>query len=239
MISIICPSNSEETRKACLEASLKEQSCRDFELLSLDSEKLGLRGAAAVLNYGAARAKGEILLFVHQDITLLDPRALERVKEFCDTHEFGIAGVAGIRDGEFRVYSSVVQGPDREQAGEPLTEIQRADCVDECLFFVKKKDFAPFADLGGVWHFYAVDYCLRCRLRGAPIYLLPIPVYHLSPGWSINSSYWDTLRKLGAAYRGRIKSIPTTMGTFKNDLTLPVYCFLQKIRYAVGRPFRK
>ncbi len=222
MISIICPSTDEGIRKKLLEASLEKQTFRDFELIVLNNRELGMDRASRVLNEGAKRARGEMLVFAHQDVALEDERFLEKLWKYGEAFEFGIGGVAGTANGEETVWSSVTQGPERQQAGRRLEAPMEADSLDECLFFMKKADFMGFADLGATWHLYAVEYCLRCRTEGKKVMLFPLPVYHASPGWSMDEGYWRTLDRVATMYRGKVKAIPTTLGVFELNWLYPI-----------------
>lgn len=222
VISVICPWTDDRVRKELLEASLDRQTFRDFELIPLNNRELGMDRASAVLNEGVRRARGEMLVFAHQDVELLDPDFLGRLWEYGRAYDFGIGGVAGPVDGMETVWASVVQGEKREQVGVKLEVPREADSCDECLFFIKKKGFMGFADLGATWHFYAVEYSLHCRTEGKKVMLFPLPVYHASPGWSIDEGYWRTLDRVAERYRGRVKAIPTTLGVFTLDGLYPL-----------------
>lgn len=182
MISVICAYNNAEILHKMLVPSLEKQTCRDFELISVNAKEHGFTGAAQTLNYGASVAKGEILVFVHQDIELLSETFIDQLNEFCTTYDFGVAGVAGGVAKKKKVYSSVTMDSDHRIAGERATQPMEVDTLDECLFFVKRDRFKGFTDYG-TWHFYAVEYALRCKLGGEKIMLFPLEVYHLSPGW--------------------------------------------------------
>ncbi|MCI4348459.1 MAG: glycosyltransferase, partial [Thermoplasmata archaeon] len=51
---------------------------------------------AAAYNAGAAAARGDYLVFVHQDVRFSDPRTFEPLTEFVRSTPFGIAGPAGV-----------------------------------------------------------------------------------------------------------------------------------------------
>lgn len=60
------------------------------------------------------------------------------------------------------------------------------------------------------WHLYAVDYCLSVQKLGLKAYVLPMYVWHRSPG-SLTEGYYTTLKKLLKKHRDQ-KWIYTTMG---------------------------
>lgn len=230
MISVVCATNDEVMLKKMLVASLKRQTNQNYELIVVDSKKLGFTSSDKALNYGASLAKGEILMFVHQDVELISDRFLDQLEAFSKDNDFGIAGVCGVvSTGEYVVYSSVIMGTNHIQAGRKNTEVRDIYALDECLFIIKKKDFVGFDDLGKTWHFYAVDYSIRCHQKNKKVLLFPLEIYHLSPGWSLNYSYFDTLLVVAKKYPD-IKKIKTCMGVFSNNLALPIYCSYRKFK---------
>ena len=232
MISIICACNNEDVFKKMLLPSIKKQKYSDYEIIKLDSKSLGLKGAANTLNHGATLAKGDILLFVHQDIEFLSDEAFDQIVNYCENYDFSIAGNAGVNFGVEKVFSSVIMGLDRIQAGEKITQVKYVDSIDECLMIIKRDNFKKFVDYSS-WHFYGVEYSLRSREHNENVIVFPIEIYHLSPGWSLDNSYWDTLIKVAKNHKN-LKIIPTTMGQFHNNFLLKF-----KIMYIKLKKFLK
>lgn len=233
MISVICACNNQEILNKMLIPSLKKQSITNWELIVINTKEEGLTSASAALNSGADRSSGDILLFAHQDIEFLQTDILERIEKYSSDYEFGVGGVAGRALSEPYVYSSVIHGKEREPAGIKITEPRSTDSLDECIFFMKKESFKRFDDLGDTWHFYAVEYSQRCKLNGEKVMLFPLEIYHLSPGWSLNNSYWKTLKLVAKKYKGKLKYIITTMGIFRNDASLPLHIAYRKLKMRI------
>lgn len=229
MISIICPYNNEEVLKMLIK-SLKIQDYMDYELILVNAKEKGFESAAESLNYGASISKGDILVFTHQDIELLDKSILSKIVEYCNANDFGIAGVAGKKADEKYCMTSVLVGKNRKPGGKYITTcICETQTLDECFFIIKKDEFKGFTDYGKTWHFYAVDYSLQSLNNGKKVLLFPLDIYHLSPGFSLNYNYYDTLKKVGKNYKN-IRVIATTCGTFKNNAFLGFKCFYYKIK---------
>lgn len=233
ILSFICATNDLETLNSMLVTSLKKQNNQNFELIVVDAKEHGFNSASETLNYGASLAKGKYLCFIHQDIEFLGDDAVSKIIQFCDDNEFGIAGLAGVvGNGKTRadcqVYSSVLFDKDRHQAGVAIDDVKIVLAVDECVMFVKKDDFMKFDDYGATWHFYGVEYSLRCLEENKNVLVFPINIYHKSAG-VLNNSYWDTLLKVAKKHKN-VKRINTCCGIFKNNALLPTYCFLHKIK---------
>ena len=231
MISIICSYTNKDLMEKMLIKSLKEQTITDYEIITIDSKKMGFNSAAQTLNYGASISNGDLLLFVHQDIEFIDVDALQKIRKYSDSYEYGIAGVAGVshfKNQKFHVYSSVFQGLDKKIAGIYNDAVNEVETLDECLLIIKKKKFKKFIDYGS-WHFYGVEYSLRTIDNGEKVLLFPINIYHLSPGWSLNNSYWETLKKVAKKNKNR-KYIPTTMGIFINNIFLNFQICIKKVK---------
>lgn len=69
MISVVCVYNNEKTLKSVLLESLERQTV-EYELITLDNRDGRFKSAAEALNYGGAKAKGDYIMFVHQDMWL-------------------------------------------------------------------------------------------------------------------------------------------------------------------------
>lgn len=225
--------------KNMLITSLQTQEYQDFEFIPVSARDHGFLNAADALNYGASLAKGGILVFAHQDVSFLNPRCLNELLIFCHNFNFGIAGVAGPgkSNGE-GIYASVVHGSDRRAAGTRIiSKPTPVASVDECLMFIKKASFAGFARIGETWHLYGVEYSLRCQERGENVYVFPIPIFHLSSGYSLNPNYFKTFAKVGRLHP-QMQIIRTTCLTYKNDVFLPVRCFKSAFLWRVRHLFR-
>ena len=230
-LSFICATNDTKTLNEMLVASLKKQINQNFELVVVDAKEHGLKSASETLNYGASIANGKYLCFVHQDIEFLNDDAIDKIIDYFDSNDFGIAGVAGETGKtrkDYTVYSSVVMNEDRKHAGLFLDKQKEAYSVDECVMFVKKEQFKKFDDFGNTWHFYGVEYSLRCIKNNEKVLLFPINVYHKSSG-VLNNSYWDTLKLVCKKYKD-VKVIKTCCGNFNNNCLTSLYCFAHKVK---------
>lgn len=214
MISVICACNNEKLYNEMLLPSVLKQTIKDYEIVKINAAEKGLKGAAQALGYGAEKAKGDLLLFVHQDVELLSDTFFEELIKYSNETDFAIAGVAGVVLKGKKIYSSVVMGEGRYQAGIKNTIVREVSSVDECLFIIKKDSFEGFKDYG-TWHFYAVEYALRAAASGGKIVILPLETYHLSPGWSFDASYWQTLKAVEKDFP-KLWYIPTTVACFPN-----------------------
>ncbi len=230
-LSFICACNNRDTLNKFLIPSLKKQANQAYELIVVDAKEHGFKSAAETLNYGASLTNTDRLCFVHQDIAFLNDDAVDKIIGLFDNEDFGIAGVAGeIGDTKKTCLStsSVVMTEKLIRTGLILTKTQEAYAVDECVMFIKKKDFMGFDDFGPTWHFYGAEYSLRCLKNGRKVLAVPIDVYHDSTG-DMNDSYWDTLLKVGRRHKD-VKTIKTTCGVFNNGFLLPFYCFAHKVK---------
>lgn len=76
-------------------ASMQENVTIDYVLI--DNRTNQFASAAAALNYGAKKAKGEVLVFLHQDIEFLEKSALSDIYRFGVTNPNTIFGAAGVK----------------------------------------------------------------------------------------------------------------------------------------------
>jgi hypothetical protein len=237
MISIICVANNEKILNDYLLASLKRQKLKDYEIIIVNAKKEGFSSASEALNYGADQSHGDILLFVHQDVRLEEEDFLKRLQDYCNNYDFDFGGVVGAVVAKRKkifshsiVYSSLICSDNR------FIEIDRpveVEAIDECVMFIRKKDFHYFDDYGSTWHFYGVEYSLRCRLENKKVVVFPLKVYHLSEG-NLNDSYWKTLKKVAKRYKKKIKIIATTCGSWETNLLLFAHIYRTK-RYLKRR----
>ena len=229
MISIVCVFNNKKIMSALLLKGLVGQTAA-HELFALDNTKGRFKSAAEALNYGGSKAKGEYIMFVHQDVRLPSKTWLEDVENALGAlPDLGIAGVAGNSKETLRGVTNVMHGSPPRRAGRmQLTEPTRAQTLDECLVLIPRKVFRKLKfdeQVCDDWHLYAVDYALSAAKRGVCAYILPAMVYHASAGASMSDKYYSTLRRLLEKHRGA-GWICTTCGFWNQSLPID----LQKIR---------
>ena len=228
MISIICVSNKSNILKNMLLKSLDMQDYKDFEVIIIDTVREKYKSIDAALNYGASKAKGDILVFSHQDIRFDDKATLFKINKFCGENDFGIAGVAGADKQSKTVSNILIGNPPFLANKNRLNNVTDVETVDECVIIIKKKDFTYFKSYNS-YHMYGVEYSLRCKKNNQRVVVFPIDLYHLSPGWSLDNSYWRALKCLCKEYKGH-RYIATTMGYVNNGPFYFIFIFLRKLK---------
>lgn len=210
MISIVSVFNDPTVLRDRLLSSLADQTAR-HEVITVDNVAGRFDQAAAALNSGAARAHGDWLIFVHQDVQLLSPDWLMRAEDLLESSSpAGWIGVAGFTK------SSKLRGIIVDRAmllGVPFDGLEEVQTLDECLLIHRRlpageKYFDE--DISG-WHAYGVDACCTAISKGEKNYVLPLPVWHDSKSSNLQGLeeghryVWD---KHGAA----LGKIATTCG---------------------------
>lgn len=239
MISIICVYNNEKILDECLKASLKLQRDVLYETVFVDSREKKFFSAAEALNYGGSQAKGDYLIFLHQDIVLAHD-TLHKIYEYCKDTDFGIMGVAGVKEinGVVMDYSKIVHGMNKKLAAtnHDFKNLLEVDTLDECMLIIPKNifDSHEFAEYYDTWHLYGVEYCLKMKKIKQKIYVAPVYLWHKSNGVSLNLNYFDAIRKLAQIYRKDVKKIVTFFGIWPtNNILINIKCFYRKMRFKV------
>ena len=109
------------------------------ETVLLDNRENRFTSAASALNYGAEQARGEVVVFMHQDVYLWDERTLEKYYNFLIDKPNAIAGLAGVAKADGIIYYDICE----TKAGtyhkySTKGEIMPALSVDECMFAMKR-----------------------------------------------------------------------------------------------------
>ena len=109
MISIVCVYNNKEILENYLLKNLSTKSV-EYELILIDNTNGKFKSAAEAINYGGKKAKGNYLMFVHQDVNLSSPSWLMDVESILkNLDNLGVAGVAG-SIGETEIISNIKDG---------------------------------------------------------------------------------------------------------------------------------
>lgn len=234
MISIISVYNHEDLLKKYLLNSLRSQKI-DYELILVDNTNEKFTSASEALNYGANKAKGDYLMFAHQDYELGSDEWLYEAGKILDNLEnVGIVGVAGKYNRN--MISNITTGFPPEMAGPiQIEEPKKVQTLDECLIIIPKKIFEEIQFDEVVcdnWHLYATDYCLTTQKAGYDTYVIPLGGYHASPGYSFSpEAYYSTLRKLVKKHKADHKWIYTSTGSWNTIIPLFLQISYQRLYY--------
>jgi hypothetical protein len=238
MISVISVINNDVIAKEFLLRGLALQNT-PYDLVLLDNKNCSYRSAAQAYNEGGAKAKGDYLMFVHQDVLLPYCNWLkETEKTLSKISNLGIAGVAGmlqpmcINDFEIsaRYYAlgklnlikvwyyryargNVFHGREAKPwFGKFISGVTPTRTLDELLLIIPARVFesVKFDETTcNNWHLYGVDYSLSTSQKFHEVFVLPHSVVHLSLG-NLNNTYFKTLMKLIEKHRAE-KLINTTI----------------------------
>lgn len=205
MVSIVIPNKDEkETLKKCLESIWKKTSYSNYEIILVENNSTTqeirdyykeLDGKervrvvywekefnySAINNFGISYAKGEYILCLNNDITVISPDWLEELLANCQRPEVGIVGArlyypdntiqhAGIVLGMGGCAGSLFVGLARSRGGylHKAALQQDLSAVTAACFMVKKE---VFEKVGGFEEklavaFNDVDFCLKVRHAG-------------------------------------------------------------------------
>ncbi len=189
----------------------------EIDFVLIDNSNKQFSSASKALNYGADKAEGNVLVFLHQDIEFLSDEALEYVYDFAVQNPdavFGVAGVPMRQSSEKMMFANFYAGPDKSKY-ETITTPEKAFTLDECLIACHKNCFKKLRfdekNCDG-WHLYGADLCLQAQaFKNLPVYAIPLNVWHKSNG-NADKSYYDCQNRLGKKYRKHFKLINTTNG---------------------------
>lgn len=236
--SIICASHRPDVLARFLLPSVHSQDLT-CELRVVDTTRGGFTSCAAALNAGAAGAKGQYLMFVHQDVAWDSPDFLRRAAALLDgLAQVGAAGIVGMSSKGWswkkRGRNAVLLGefPGKLEGWALIESPEAAQTVDDQLLIVPADVFRrlPFdAVTCDGWHLYGVDYCLSVARLGLRVYVLPLLVHHLSPG-RVDAEYFRTLRKVLIKHRRRYRWIYTTCAPWTTRLPVlvqQIYAYVQ------------
>jgi hypothetical protein len=232
MLSLVSVVNDQVKAQARLVAGLTRQSA-PHQLVMVDNRDGRFAGAAAALNWGAAQAKGEWIVFLHQDVELLSSEWLVRAEVHLDRLPSpGWCGVAG------RTASGRWRGILHDRAmvfGEPFAEPIEVQTLDEVLLVHRRLGPGQpyFDEAVPGWHAYGVDACCTSVRRGDRNYVLPLPIWHDSNSTNqqgLREAHQYVWRKHGRA----LPRIYTTCGVLPHPYgwsgSYRVASFLQCVR---------
>lgn len=154
----------------------------DTEFLFVDNTSADQTDAFAGLNQILNAAQGEYVILCHQDVRLIDDRAVleTRLAALNDVDpDWAVAGNAGgTGPGRLAIRITDPHGRDRRLGPFPA----RVSSLDENFIVVRRSARIGFSrDLAG-FHFYGADICLSADVMGYAAYVIDFHLDHLSPG---------------------------------------------------------
>ena len=213
-ISIICVYNNLESLNAQLLNAFNQFKRDNYELILVDSVKLGFSCSSDALNYGASISTGNVLIFTHQDIYIKNEEDFFKFCLFISEEEIGtIVGAAGAIEKNKTNYTNYTTGKVLNLSFINIYKnICEVACVDESFFGMRVETYDNHHfdnNLCDDWHLYAVEASLYARKNGKKVIVYPIQIHHYSNG-TISIKYWIGLLKIADTYRKHFKYIWTT-----------------------------
>lgn len=218
LVSIIIPNKDEaETLKACMESIREKTAYQNYEIIVVENNSVtdeifryykelsgeGVRllrykkpfNYSAINNFGARAAKGEYLLFLNNDVTIITPEWLEEMLGVCQRPEVGAVGVkllypdntiqhAGCVVGMGGIAGHMFVDMPAERTGylHKASLLQDMSAVTAACMMVKK---SVFENVGGFTEelavaFNDVDLCLKINRAGSLVVYDPFAqLYHM------------------------------------------------------------
>ena len=232
LVSIIIPNKDEkETLKKCLDSIKEKSTYRNYEIIIVENNSTGQEifdyykeidgrdgirvvywksgfNYSALNNFGFTFAKGDYILCLNNDVTVITPDWLERMIGQCQRKEVGIVGVklyypddtiqhAGVIIGIGGVAGAMFVGMARERSGYLRKAILQQDlsAVTAACMMVDRK---AWEGAGGFNEdlavaFNDIDFCLKVRREGYLVVYEPnVELYHYE---SKSRGYEDTPEK--------------------------------------------
>ena len=210
-LTVVCVFNNRAVREECLDRSLAPHlESGDVEYIPVDNTEHAYSSAGAALNHGAALARHDVVVFVHQDVFLHSVDALVEAASHLRDETWGVVGANGIT----AAGESVGRMRDRlEIIGVSAVVPVAVDSLDEVLFMVRRDRIVAHPlteDPDLAWHAYAVEYGLRMQRLGLGVGAIDLACTHNS--LTINLARLDVAhRRIAALYPERVP-ISTTCG---------------------------
>ena len=232
LVSIIIPNKDEkETLKKCLDSIKEKSTYRNYEIIIVENNSTGQEifdyykeidgrdgirvvywksgfNYSALNNFGFTFAKGDYILCLNNDVTVITPDWLERMIGQCQRKEVGIVGGklyypddtiqhAGVIIGIGGVAGAMFVGMARERSGYLRKAILQQDlsAVTAACMMVDRK---AWEGAGGFNEdlavaFNDIDFCLKVRREGYLVVYEPnVELYHYE---SKSRGYEDTPEK--------------------------------------------
>ncbi|MDU9002823.1 FkbM family methyltransferase [Sedimentitalea todarodis] len=220
-----------------------DESCAEF--LYIDNSASNQGDGYGGLNRLANHARGEFVVFCHQDVLALDgpERLREIIRELseADPH-WAVLGNAGLRGNEQFMFLNeqavVFAAPQRERP-------EQVESLDENFILLRQDARLGFScDLEG-FHLYATDLVTQAKLRGFSSYAVDFRVEHLGKG-TIDQVFYDACNRFEKKYVKALaeRSVTTTctrldIGNARGDARRHRQTFVERGGQEFVRPSKR
>ncbi len=238
LVSLITVYNNERLVEE-MKASASLQTGVEIDFVMLDNRSRRYKSASEALNDGVSKAKGDVFVFLHQDIEFLSSGTLEYIYDYAVSNKEVIFGAAGVKqrttsNSETLLLSAMYAGPDKHKY-DLISEPCDAFTLDECLIAchsscMNKLRFDEKICDG--WHLYGADLCLQAlAYAGFKVQAVPLDCWHKSNGCA-DKAYFECQSRLAKKYRSYYKIINTTNGySYTSPIKRALQNLYRKIRY--------
>lgn len=226
MISIIVCTIRES--KESLERKLKCCGSADVELIVIDNQNGRFSSITQAYNYGYSQSRGDIIVFVHDDVEIQTEGWLGKIRShFAENEEVGIIGLAGsaMKTKTFSTWWQAIyrdENPNRFyliqsfkfESKEPIhyninpksENLSRVVTIDGVFIAVRKNIFElrgfSETDIKG-YHGYDLDFCLAHLKNTQVAVIFDVLINHHSEGY-YSSDYLFTYLNLHDKYKNTL-----------------------------------
>lgn len=109
IVSLIIVYTDEEKLDRALMYISKQDYIEKIQLILLDNRNKVYANAMSAIKDGIGQAKGDTIVYMHQDMYLIDLSIISTYREFIREQPNSIVGVAGIRTGMSGTYTDIVE----------------------------------------------------------------------------------------------------------------------------------
>lgn len=199
---VTCVNNMQQYRNYVVGSLFKNKTKRNYEIVPILNFG-NPYSAAQALNLGLDKARGNVVVFCHQDVIYYEDwleMFFDRIKEIESYNlKWGVLGTAGITKRDDTV--GVVHNMKGKLQWQPnkRARVYEVQTVDEHCMAIKKSCGLRFdaATFNG-FHFYGPDICLAALSKGLKNYGILCPLVHDSNSGSLASGKREFMRLLNA-----------------------------------------
>lgn len=238
-ISLITVYNNKSLVDEMIHSAQKQKNI-EVDYVMIDNTSNKFSSAAQALNYGTEKAKGEVLVFLHQDIEFLSDDVLEYLYDYAVRNPDVLLGAAGVK------YENTVKKPpllssiaqeDKNVRFNSLEKPEEVFILDECLMACHKECMKKVSfdeKICDGWHLYGADLCLQAKnFAGLRVVVIPLDILHKSHG-NADGSYFKTQNLLAKKYKKYNRIIHTTNGyVYTNFMSRFAQNIYRKLKYKI------